>query len=248
MIFLIILILIVALALPSINQNIRNFLYARISSIILISIGALSAFYIQSIGSDTGVYSGLFQVTSISLNEVNDQVLILSSLFIKNNNKNEKTLRSRVWYGIKSGWDLAVLPDHIAKLDNTIPIRIFKTIGGICVFIIISGYGSQLSKMFMYTIFAISLLYIMYRFMISFYAIKHWIYNLRSGNFIVRNSPLDIVGSLLRGSIASLKTSLKFTVGTGATFALCYELDEILILPACWRAGVRENNLTLYHV
>ena len=84
--------------------------------------------------------------------------------------------------------------------------------------------------------------------MISFYAIKHWIYNLRSGNFIVRNSPLDIVGSLLRGSIASLKTSLKFTVGTGATFALCYELDEILILPACWRAGVRENNLTLYHV
>ena len=107
------------------------------------------------------------------------------SLFIKNNNKNEKTLRSRVWYGIKSGWDLAVLPDHIAKLDNTIPIRIFKTIGGICVFIIISGYGSQLSKMFMYTIFAISLLYIMYRFMISFYAIKHWIYNLRSGNFIV---------------------------------------------------------------
>ena len=70
MIFLIILILIVALALPSINQNIRNFLYARISSIILISIGALSAFYIQSIGSDTGVYSGLFQIPSVFLDSI----------------------------------------------------------------------------------------------------------------------------------------------------------------------------------
>ena len=70
MIFLSILILIVALALPSINQNIRNFLYARISSIIFISIGALSAFYIQSIGSDTGVYSGLFQVTTVILNKL----------------------------------------------------------------------------------------------------------------------------------------------------------------------------------
>ena len=68
MIFLNILILIVAIALPSINQNIRSILYVRISSIILIYAGALAlnAFYIQSIGSGIGVYSGLFQVTTIS--------------------------------------------------------------------------------------------------------------------------------------------------------------------------------------
>uniref|UniRef100_UPI0030E56FDD NADH dehydrogenase subunit 2 n=1 Tax=Daedaleopsis nitida TaxID=1140402 RepID=UPI0030E56FDD len=68
MIFLSILILIVAIALPSINQNIRSILYVRISSIILIYAGALAlnAFYIQSIGSGIGVYSGLFQVTTIS--------------------------------------------------------------------------------------------------------------------------------------------------------------------------------------
>ena len=65
--------------------------------------------------------------------------------------------------------------------------------------------------------------------MISFYAIKHWIYNIKSGNFIVRNSPLDIVGTLLKGSVASLRTATRFTVGTGITFALCFELDEILI-------------------
>nr|UEV87018.1 NADH dehydrogenase subunit 2 [Grifola frondosa] len=66
MIFLSILILIVAIALP--NINISSILYLRISSIIFIYAGALSlnAFYIQSIGSGIGIYSGLFHVTLVS--------------------------------------------------------------------------------------------------------------------------------------------------------------------------------------
>ena len=68
MIFLSLLILIVAVALPSINKNINSILYIRITSIIFIYSGALSlnAFYIQSIGSGIGIYSGLFHVTTIS--------------------------------------------------------------------------------------------------------------------------------------------------------------------------------------
>nr|YP_009355791.1 NADH dehydrogenase subunit 2 [Fomitopsis palustris]BAX08586.1 NADH dehydrogenase subunit 2 [Fomitopsis palustris] len=68
MIFLSLLILIVAVALPSINKNINSILYIRISSIIFIYSGALSlnALYIQSIGSGIGIYSGLFHVTTIS--------------------------------------------------------------------------------------------------------------------------------------------------------------------------------------
>ena len=68
MITLSILILIVAIALPSINKNISSVLYLRISSIIFIYAGALSlnAFYIQSIGSGIGIYSGLFHVTVVS--------------------------------------------------------------------------------------------------------------------------------------------------------------------------------------
>ena len=65
---LLILILIVAVALPSINKNINSILYIRITSIIFIYSGALSlnAFYIQSIGSGIGLYNGLFHVTTIS--------------------------------------------------------------------------------------------------------------------------------------------------------------------------------------
>jgi NADH-ubiquinone oxidoreductase chain 2 len=68
MIFTSILILIVAIALPSFKKDISSILITRISAIIFIYSGALSlnAFYIQSIGSGIGIYSGLFHVTIIS--------------------------------------------------------------------------------------------------------------------------------------------------------------------------------------
>ena len=68
MIFFSILILIVAIALPSINKNINSNIYIRISSIILLYSGllALNAINIPALGSGFGLYSGLFQVTLIS--------------------------------------------------------------------------------------------------------------------------------------------------------------------------------------
>ena len=68
MIFISILILIVAIALPSINKLISPILFTRISSIVFLYAGALSlnALYIQSIGSGIGIYSGLFQITTVS--------------------------------------------------------------------------------------------------------------------------------------------------------------------------------------
>jgi NADH-ubiquinone oxidoreductase chain 2 len=58
-------ILIVAIALPSINRNISSNLYLRISSLLLLYTGVLNfnTFYIQSIGSGIGIYNGLFQIT-----------------------------------------------------------------------------------------------------------------------------------------------------------------------------------------
>jgi NADH-ubiquinone oxidoreductase chain 2 len=53
---------------PSTLKGQNFILYNRISSIVLLYSGALAfnAFYIQSIGSGIGIYSGLFQVTVIS--------------------------------------------------------------------------------------------------------------------------------------------------------------------------------------
>ena len=63
-----ILILIVAIAIPSFNKNLSSILLTRITAIVLFYSGALAlnAFYIQSIGSGIGIYSGLFHVTTVS--------------------------------------------------------------------------------------------------------------------------------------------------------------------------------------
>lgn len=68
MIFLSLLILIVAIALPSINKNISSNTYIRISSIILLYSGLLSlnAINIPSMGTGIGIFNGLFHITLIS--------------------------------------------------------------------------------------------------------------------------------------------------------------------------------------
>ena len=50
------------------SKYISSILFTRIAAIVFIYAGALSlnAFYIQSIGSGIGIYSGLFHVTSVS--------------------------------------------------------------------------------------------------------------------------------------------------------------------------------------
>jgi len=68
MIFISILTLIVAKALPSLNNNLSSVYFSRISAIIFIYAGVLSfnSLYIQSIGSGIGIYSGLFHITQVS--------------------------------------------------------------------------------------------------------------------------------------------------------------------------------------
>ena len=68
MVLISLLILIVAIALPSFKTQLSPILITRISTILLIYSGALAlnAFYIQSIGSGIGLYNGLFHVTTIS--------------------------------------------------------------------------------------------------------------------------------------------------------------------------------------
>ena len=82
MIFISLLIIIMAIAIPSIKTHLSPVLITRITSIILFYSGALAfnAFYIQSIGSGIGVYSGLFHVTTIS--QQSDILIIIFILIL----------------------------------------------------------------------------------------------------------------------------------------------------------------------
>jgi NADH-ubiquinone oxidoreductase chain 2 len=100
MIFISILILIVAKAIPSLNNQLSNIGFQRISAIIFIFSGVLSfnTLYIQSIGSGLGIYSGLFHITQISqlietfLLIIGGLILIAWPLIIIKNNYNRITL------------------------------------------------------------------------------------------------------------------------------------------------------------
>ena len=67
--------------------------------------------------------------------------------------------------------------------------------------------------------------------MIAFYAIKQWFHYLYNGDFIrsVKNSPVELLGSALKSTFSAIKASTTFTVGCGFTYALCHELDDILV-------------------
>jgi NADH-ubiquinone oxidoreductase chain 2 len=77
-------ILIVAIALLSRNRNISISpnLYLRISTLLLLYTGVLTlnAFYIQSIGSGIGIYSGFFQITLFT--QLFDIVIVLTGSVI----------------------------------------------------------------------------------------------------------------------------------------------------------------------
>jgi NADH-ubiquinone oxidoreductase chain 2 len=151
-------ILIVAIALPSINRNISPNLYLRISSLLLLYTGALAfnAFYIQSIGSGIGIYSGLFQITLFT--QLFDIIIVLTGSviliawplinhkFIDNNlelNESSKNLLSINNYRIK--YSIIVLISTLGSLllvssSNLITLYLSLELQSFGVYILASLY------------------------------------------------------------------------------------------------------------
>ena len=94
MIFFSIIILILAIALPSLNNSISTNIYIRISSIILLYSGLLSlnVINVPAVGPGIGIFSGLFHVTLISqlidcFIFIIGLLILVSWPIISNNNK-----------------------------------------------------------------------------------------------------------------------------------------------------------------
>ena len=87
-------------------------------------------------------------------------------------NINKKKIYTRIIFGIKSGWNLPILPDHIIRLNQKSYVILLRLLGPLSMFIMISGICKQFDDIIYYTIFVISLFYILYKYMIGFYAIK----------------------------------------------------------------------------
>lgn len=123
---------------------------------------------------------------------------------------------------------MPLLPDKVAKFDKNIYVKIFKAIGALSTFFILSGLGLKSYPLYFYIGIGFSLPYVIYRIVLVFFIIKQYISNLKNGKHIVKNSPLDKFQTIFKFSMNSLKTISSATVGTGFTVALMYELDDIL--------------------
>ena len=127
MVLISLLILIVAIALPSFKTQLSPILITRISTILLIYSGALAlnTFYIQSIGSGIGIYSGLFHITTISqqldifLLIIGALILIPRPIFIEYINlKNSNNLASSSSIGSSQSSTLSLKNTHEKSIQS----------------------------------------------------------------------------------------------------------------------------------
>ena len=106
-------------------------------------------------------------------------------------NINLKKLSSKIWLNVKAGWNMPTLPKHISVLDRTnIYLRLLRIIGPLSMFILISGLGKQINDIAYYSIFGVSLIYIVYKNVIGFFALKQFLHYIKTKKLVVRNSPL----------------------------------------------------------
>jgi hypothetical protein len=169
---------------------------------------------------------------------------------------NKKTIFQRMVMGAKEGLAMNILPDHILKIENKIYVKIFKGIGAFCVYLSVTKLSYNFSGTITCLIYAISFLYIIYMYVIIFYVIKQFILDFKNGKLLIRNSPLDNLASAFKIFLRTTKSTAKVTFGTGVSYALAKELDDILeeegkdpyfipkIHKAIWEIpGLKENLL-----
>ena len=99
----------------------------------------------------------------------------------------KKTVLRRAFDGMISGWNMPILPEKVAKFDSNIYVRLYKAIGALSTFYIISGLGLRSYPFYFYIGIILSMPYIIYRIVLVFFIIKQFIYNIKNGKYIVRS-------------------------------------------------------------
>jgi len=165
---------------------------------------------------------------------------------INKNNKNkyinlispkpQKTILNRAINGIVSGWNIPILPEKIVKFNRIKYVRIFRVIGALSTFYILSGLGIKSYLIIYYVSIALSLPYVIYRIFLVFFIIIQYISNINNGKYTFRDSSLDKLQTIFKFSMGLIKTIFYVTVGTGFAVALMFQLDNLFIFN--WRGLV----------
>lgn len=110
--------------------------------------------------------------------------------------KNNKTILSRIWTGLKLGWNTPLLPPKVLNFQNHPLVRVFRVIGGLSVITVLLKKHLLFYFPLQWLVLFLALVQIIYIVIISIIQIVHGIKVLRSDKLNVRNSPLDHLASL----------------------------------------------------
>ena len=146
---------------------------------------------------------------------------------------NNRNFFKRILIGVKKGWSTPTLPEHIIQFTRNPLVQIFRTLGTLCIVLIISNKLSILGNGWLYfivlnTCTLIIFLFIIYHLTILFYKIRHIIKVIKSDDLNIRNSSLDRLASIAGKIILSNKgvcyTIISITILTSG----CLSIDEII--------------------
>ena len=137
--------------------------------------------------------------------------------------------------GIKEANETDYIPQKIQNFNNLIIVRIFKFLGFISTSIILSSNFNllktynihNLNVEIFYIATFFSLIYLSYRLIFSFLILKRIFFAFKNKEYIVRNSPRDILASVFKAALYSVKGLGQASIGYGLFFTMAYELDEI---------------------
>ena len=148
-----------------------------------------------------------------------------------NNNKpkkNKKSILTRIWSGIKLGWNTPTLPEHILKLQLHPLIRILRVLGGISTVLILTKKSLVFPSFFLYIFLILSIMFFIYHTYISYYRIIHMYKTLKSDKLDVKNSPIDRIATIAGKALWCIKGSCDQLPHLGLGLSLGAVTDQIL--------------------
>jgi hypothetical protein len=123
------------------------------------------------------------------------------------------------------------LPEDILKIHSYPIIRIIRFLGGISFLFILTKrhLDFQYSNIFLYIAFFFTIIYTIYKIILSFYKIRHMIKVLRSDSLDIKNSPLDRFATFSVRLLWCFKTSCDAAQPIGLGLGIMLGADEILV-------------------
>jgi hypothetical protein len=152
-------------------------------------------------------------------------------------NPKGNSILQRILKGLKIGWNTTTLPVKVKTFHNNPLIRIFRIIGGFCIFVVVSRHNSKLLPIFSYLptyiaalVVLIALLHLIYIFVISFIRLKYIHHLFKSNKLEVRNSPMDRLATFSLKLLMCAQYGCVGVAGAGTVITAFSGLDSILEL------------------